>query len=65
MNAERWIQDVDKLGKEAEVGSSIVHFAGAPATGRIVYEVTKIENGEIYGVVRENTVEVPELPFYM
>lgn len=46
-----WIRDEDE---SLAIGSTITHFAGAPGTGRIVYEVVSME--PFRAVVVSNTI---------
>lgn len=39
-----------------EVGDTIVHEAGAPGRGHIVYRITRMDTIGVYGVVVENTI---------
>lgn len=50
--------------KEPKVEDKVTFFAGAPGVGRVVYSITRISNGMIYGKLIEDTMWVPEDPAY-
>ena len=43
-----------------KIGDDIYCQAGAPGCGHCVYHITRIENGNIYAVITEDTIRVME-----
>lgn len=46
--------------RNLKVGDDVFCQAGAPGCGHCIYRITRIENGNIYAVVTENTIRVME-----
>lgn len=65
---EKWLSKVEDYRllykKEPEIGGTVVHTAGAPGVGRWIYTITRIEDGIVYGLEKENNVWVPDGDFY-
>jgi len=50
--------------KNKPIGTRTYASAGAPGIGHIIHEITRIDEKGIYGIVIEDTMQIPDGDFY-